>query len=110
MAELVLLPGVGRKTANVILGNAFATPGIPVDTHVGRLSQRMGLTLHTDPVKIESDLNGLDPGARSGTDFGHRMIFHGRQVCHANRSALRAACDSCPKLGTTASDDASEPT
>jgi endonuclease-3 len=90
MVELVQLAGVGRKTANVILGNSFGVPGIPVDTHVGRLSRRMGLTVHTDPVKVESDLMGLIP-PKEWTDFGHRMIFHGRQVCHSRKPA----CDGC---------------
>jgi endonuclease-3 len=90
MAELVPLPGIGRKTANVILGNAFDVPGIPVDTHVSRLSQRMGLTLHTDPVKIEADLMALVP-KKNWTMFAHQMIFHGRQVCHARRPL----CDTC---------------
>jgi endonuclease-3 len=101
MDELVLLPRVGRKTANVVLGNCFGVPGIPVDTHVGRLSQRMGLTVHTDPVKIEADLNVLLP-VEEWTNFGHRMIYHGRQVCHARKPD----CDGCrlatlcPKQGT----------
>src|SRR5256885_1431552 len=82
--ELVQLPGVGRKTANVILGNAFGVPGIPVDTHVGRLSRRLGLTEHDDPVKVERDLMALIP-EKDWTDFGHRMIFHGRQVCHSRK-------------------------
>jgi endonuclease-3 len=102
MDELVQLPGVGRKTANVLLGNVFHVPGIPVDTHVTRLSQRMGLTVHTDPVKIEADLNALLP-AEQWTNFGHRMIFHGRQVCHARKPDC-AGCKLnplCPKLGTT---------
>jgi len=90
MEELVPLPGVGRKTANVILGNAFGVPGIPVDTHVGRLSRRMGLTEHDDPVKVESDLMALIP-KDDWTDFGHRMIFHGRQVCHSRKPK----CDLC---------------
>jgi endonuclease-3 len=97
MAELVTLPGVGRKTANVILGNAFAVPGLPVDTHVGRLSRRLGLTMHTDPVKVERDLAALLP-PREWTPFGHRMIAHGRQVCHARRPDC-AQCglrDLCP--------------
>jgi endonuclease-3 len=94
MEELVALPGVGRKTANVVLGNAFAVPGIPVDTHVARLSRRMGLTVHTDPVKIERDLMQVIPESE-WTTFGHRMIFHGRQVCHA-RNPL---CDECPLDG-----------
>jgi endonuclease-3 len=90
MEELVPLPGVGRKTANVILGNAFGVPGIPVDTHVGRLSRRMGLTEHDDPVKVESDLMALIP-KEQWTMFGHRMIFHGRQVCHSRKPK----CDLC---------------
>ena len=90
MEELVPLPGVGRKTANVILGNAFGVPGIPVDTHVGRLSRRMGLTEHDDPVKVESDLMALIP-KDDWTNFGHRMIFHGRQVCHSRKPK----CDLC---------------
>lgn len=84
MEELVPLPGIGRKTANVILGNCFDVPGIPVDTHVRRLSRRMGLSEHNDPVKIERDLMALVP-RKQWTMFGHRMIFHGRQVCHARK-------------------------
>lgn len=90
MEELVPLPGVGRKTANVLLGNAFDVPGIPVDTHVGRLSQRMGLSEHADPEKIERDLMSLLP-RKQWTMFAHRMIFHGRQVCHARKPM----CDEC---------------
>lgn len=100
MEELVHLPGIGRKTANVILGNAFGIPGIPVDTHVGRLARRMALTDHNDPVKVESDLMELIP-RKEWTMFGHRMIFHGRQVCQSRKPK----CDSCavsklcPKIG-----------
>jgi endonuclease-3 len=90
MEELVSLPGIGRKTANVILGNCFDVPGIPVDTHVSRLSQRMGLSEHDDPVKIERDLMGLI-AKKAWTMFGHRMIFHGRQVCHARKPM----CEKC---------------
>ena len=100
MEELVPLPGVGRKTANVLLGNAFDVPGIPVDTHVGRLSQRMGLSEYTDPVKIERDLMALIP-RKQWTMFAHRMIFHGRQVCHA-RKPLCSKCQLaalCPRRG-----------
>src|SRR5262249_23722787 len=82
MEELVPRPGVGRKPANVILGNAYDVPGIPADTHVARLSKRMGLSVHDDPVKIERDLMTLVP-RKEWTMFGHRMILHGRQVCHA---------------------------
>jgi len=103
MEELVPLPGIGRKTANVILGNAFAVPGIPVDTHVGRLSRRLGLTVFTDPVKIERDLMALLP-KKEWTLFGHRMIFHGRQVCHARkpRCADCTLAGFCPKVGVKA--------
>jgi endonuclease III len=100
MEELVPLPGIGRKTANVVLGNAFDVPGITVDTHVGRLSQRMGLTKQFDAEKIERDLMELVP-RKNWTMFSHRMIFHGRQVCHARKPN----CDSCtlatvcPKIG-----------
>jgi endonuclease-3 len=90
MEELVHLPGVGRKTANVILGNAFGIPGITVDTHVGRLSRRMGLTTHTDPVKVESDLMRLIP-KKEWTMFSHRMILHGRRICQARKPQ----CDAC---------------
>lgn len=94
MEELVPLPGVGRKTANVILGNAFDVPGIPVDTHVGRLSQRMGLSEYDDPVKIERDLMELIP-RKQWTMFAHRMIFHGRQVCHSRKPQ----CEECKLAG-----------
>ena len=103
MEELVPLPGIGRKTANVILGNAYGVPGITVDTHVGRLSRRMGLTKHQDPVKVEHDLMELVP-KKDWTMFSHRMIFHGRQVC----AALKPNCDGCgvakdcPKIGVAA--------
>jgi endonuclease-3 len=100
--ELVALPGVGRKTANVVLGDGFGVPGITVDTHVGRLSRRLGLTLHTDPVKVERDLMRLVPHAE-WTRFSHRLIFHGRQVCHA-RKPLCGSCalaDLCPRRGVS---------
>jgi endonuclease-3 len=100
MDELVPLAGVGRKTANVVLGNVFGVPGIVVDTHVGRLSQRMGLTRATDPVLIERELMGLIP-KRQWISFGHRMIYHGRQVCHA-RKPLCDGCSLaslCPRVG-----------
>jgi endonuclease-3 len=100
LEELVTLAGIGRKTANVILGNAFAVPGITVDTHVGRVSRRLGLTLHDDPVKVEHDLMKLIP-KKEWTMFSHRMIFHGRQVCHS-RKPLCGQCalaDLCPKVG-----------
>ena len=89
---LVRLPGVGRKTANVVLGTAFGiASGVVVDTHMTRLSQRMGLTAQKDPEKIEHDLMALLP-AEEWVNFGHRMVFHGRQVCMARNPQ----CDSCP--------------
>jgi len=100
MAELIQLRGVARKTANVILGNAFEAPGIPVDTHVGRLSRRLGLTVWTNPVKVERDLMSLIP-EKDWTMFGHRLIYHGRQVCHS-RKPLCDACAfvrMCPQVG-----------
>jgi endonuclease III len=100
MEELVPLPGVGRKTANVILGNAFGIPGIPVDTHVGRLSRRMGLTEHEDPVKVETDLMALVP-KEEWTMFGHRMIFHGRQICQSRKPNCEGCVIKkiCPRIG-----------
>ncbi len=90
MEALTKLPGIGRKTANVILGNAFDVPGIAVDTHVTRLSQRIGLTAETDPVKIEYALNELIP-PNDWTLFSHTMIFHGRYVCNARKPK----CEQC---------------
>jgi len=100
MEDLVQLPGIGRKTANVILGNVYDEPGITVDTHVKRLSGRMGLTTETDPEKIERDLMRLLP-KKDWTMFSHRMIFHGRQVCAARKPNC-AGCTLakvCPKVG-----------
>jgi endonuclease-3 len=100
LEELTTLHGVGRKTANVLLGNAFGVPGITVDTHVKRLSQRMGLTEQTDPYKIEQDLMPVVPPA-DWTIFSHRMITHGRAVCTARqpRCAECALAEVCPKVG-----------
>jgi endonuclease-3 len=100
MENLVPLPGIGRKTANVILGNAFGVPGITVDTHVSRLSRRMGLTKETDPVKIERDLMELIP-KKEWIMFSHRMIFHGRQVCYARKPNCNGCALNkvCPKIG-----------
>jgi endonuclease-3 len=89
--ELTALQGVGRKTANVVLGNCFGVPGIVVDTHVTRLSQRLGLTRQKAPEKIESDLVRLLP-REDWVAFGHRMIEHGRRFC----KAPRPACEGCP--------------
>ena len=88
--ELTSLPGVGRKTALVVLGNAFGIPGLTVDTHFGRLMQRLGLTGEKTPVKIERDIAQLVP-EEEWTMFSHRVIFHGRQVCHARTPE----CDAC---------------
>jgi endonuclease-3 len=97
---LVQLPGVGRKTANVVLGDAFGIPGITVDTHVGRLSRRLALTTHTEPEKVEQDLMRLIP-KKDWTLFSHRMIFHGRQVCYARRPDCEncTLAKFCPKVG-----------
>ena len=90
MADLVTLPGVGRKTANVVLGNAFDVPGLTVDTHFGRLVRRFGWTAEEDPVRVEAEVAELIP-KREWTMFSHRVIFHGRRVCHAKK----AACGAC---------------
>ena len=98
--ELVQLDGIGRKTANVILGNVFDTPGITVDTHVKRVSNRLGLTENQDPVKIEYDLMALVP-QKEWTHFSHLIIFHGRNTCMA-RKPLCGECvieSYCPKVG-----------
>jgi endonuclease-3 len=84
MEDLVLVPGVGRKTANVILGMWFHLPGIAVDTHVLRVSKRLGLTEESDPVKVEADLQKVWP-REAWSDTGMRMIFHGRRVCVARK-------------------------
>jgi endonuclease-3 len=100
MEELVPLAGVGRKTANVVLGNAFGEPAITVDTHVGRLSRRMGLTVEEAPEKVERDLMRLIP-KKEWMMFSHRMIFHGRQVCHARKPSCQTCilAKVCPKVG-----------
>lgn len=91
LKELVTLPGFGRKTANVVLGNAFDIPGLTVDTHFGRLVRRWGLTEETDPVKVEAVVAELIP-KREWTMFSHRTIWHGRRMCHARKPA----CGVCP--------------
>ena len=95
--ELTSLPGVGRKTALVVLGNAFGIPGLTVDTHFSRLMQRLGLTGEKTPVKIERDIAKLVP-EEEWTMFSHRVIFHGRQVCHARTPECEACVlrDMCP--------------
>jgi endonuclease III len=100
LEELVKLPGVGRKTANVVLGDCFGVPGITVDTHVGRLSRRLGLTTHTDPAKVEQDIMKLLP-AKDWVMFNHRMITHGRRVCFARKPDCPncALAKLCPKVG-----------
>jgi endonuclease-3 len=102
--ELTALPGVGRKTANVVLGNAYGIPGMVVDTHVTRLSHRLGLTHESDAVKIEFALMPLVPEA-SWTLFSHWLILHGRAVCNA-RKPLCSACPlapHCPRMGVSVS-------
>lgn len=100
LEELVTLPGVGRKTAHVVLGNAFDVPGLTVDTHFGRLARRFGWTTSKDPDVIESDVGALFP-KREWTMLSHRLIFHGRRVCHSRRPACGACpiAASCPSYG-----------
>jgi endonuclease-3 len=107
LEDLVTLPGVGRKTANVVLGNAFGVPGITVDTHFGRLSRRFGWTSETDPVKVEHAVAALIERPE-WTDLSHRLIWHGRRVCHARRPAC-GACGVwrlCPSYGEGPTDPA----
>ena len=104
MEDLVSLPGVGRKTANVILGHRFRTPGIAVDTHVLRLSRRLGLTDATDPVRVERDLAALWP-RREWSDTSMRLIYHGRQVC----TARTPRCEACIFAGWCPSSRVSPP-
>lgn len=91
LAELVKLPGVGRKTANVILGNAFGVPGVTVDTHFGRLARRFGWTTETDPVKVETAICAVFP-PKDWTMLSHVLVWHGRRCCHARKPA----CGACP--------------
>lgn len=91
LADLVTLPGVGRKTANVVLGNAFGVPGITVDTHFGRLVRRWKWTEQEDPVKVEAEVAAIFPKSE-WTMLSHRVVFHGRRVCHARKPA----CGACP--------------
>lgn len=91
LEELITLPGVGRKTANVVLGHAFDIPGITVDTHFGRLSRRFGWTTEMDPVKVERIVGELIP-QKEWTNLSQRMIWHGRRICHSRKPA----CGACP--------------
>ncbi|WP_141819720.1 endonuclease III [Ornithinimicrobium humiphilum] len=91
LKDLVTLPGVGRKTANVVLGNAFGIPGITVDTHFGRLARRFGWTDSEDPVKVEHEVGALFP-RKEWTQLSNVLIFHGRRTCHARNPA----CGACP--------------
>jgi endonuclease-3 len=100
LKDLVTLPGVGRKTANVVLGNAFGVPGITVDTHFGRLARRFGWTTSTDPDKVEQEVGALFP-RKDWTYLSHLLIWHGRRVCHARRPACGACvvASLCPSFG-----------
>ena len=100
LEELITLPGVGRKTANVVLGHAFNTPGITVDTHFGRLSRRFEWTQSLDPVKVEHEVGELIPQAE-WTNLSQRIIWHGRRVCHSRKPACGACtlAKICPSVG-----------
>lgn len=106
LADLVTLPGVGRKTANVVLGNAFGVPGITVDTHFARLARRFGWTTQTDPEKIEAEVGALIPRPE-WTMLSHRLIWHGRRVCQARRPACGACALArlCPSFGEGPTDE-----
>jgi endonuclease-3 len=105
--DLVTLPGVGRKTANVVLGNAFDVPGITVDTHFGRLARRFGWTAEQDPVKVEKIVGDLIP-RKDWTMLSHRLIWHGRRICHSQRPACGACplARLCPSYGEGPTDEA----
>jgi endonuclease III len=107
LEDLVMLPGVGRKTANVVLGNAFGVPGITVDTHVGRLARRFQWTDQREPDRVEADLMALFP-RKDWTDISQRVIWHGRRVCHARRPACGACSLArvCPSYGEGPTDPA----
>jgi endonuclease III len=100
LEDLVTLPGVGRKTANVVLGNAFGVPGITVDTHFGRLARRFGWTQSEDPVKVEQEVAEIFPKSE-WTMLSHRVVFHGRRICHSRRPACGACpiAELCPSYG-----------
>jgi endonuclease-3 len=105
--DLVTLPGVGRKTANVVLGNAFGVPGLTVDTHFGRLSRRFGWTKNTEADKVEADVAALIPKSE-WTILSHRLIWHGRRCCHSRRPACGACALArlCPSYGEGPTDAA----
>lgn len=105
LEELVKLPGVGRKTAFVVLGNAFGQPGITVDTHFGRLARRLGFTSEEDPVKVERDLAQLFK-PKDWTQLSHRLVYQGRRICHAQKPACGACpvADLCPAYGAGETD------
>lgn len=107
LEDLVTLPGVGRKTANVVLGNAFGIPGISVDTHFGRLSRRFGWSQDVDPVKVEHAVGALIP-KKDWTLLSHVVIFHGRRTCHARNPACGACSVArwCPSYGEGETDPA----
>jgi endonuclease-3 len=107
LKDLITLPGVGRKTANVVLGNAFDIPGITVDTHVHRLTNRFGWTTSDDPVKIEAEIGKLIV-RKEWTVLSHRVIWHGRRVCHARKPACGACAlaPMCPGFGIGPTDEA----
>ena len=105
LTELVSLPGFGRKTANVVLGNAFNVPGLTIDTHFGRLARRWGWTEETDPVRVEFAVAALIP-KKEWTILSHRVIWHGRRVCHARKPACGACAIArwCPSFGAGPTD------
>jgi endonuclease III len=107
LEDLVTLPGVGRKTANVVLGNSFGKPGITVDTHFGRLARRFGWTTETDADKVEAEVGALFP-RREWTMLSHRLIWHGRRVCHSRKPACGACTVAglCPSYGEGETDPA----
>ena len=100
LEDLITLPGVGRKTANVVLGHAFGIPGITVDTHFGRLSRRFGWSKQNNPVKVEIEVGELIP-KKEWTNLSQRMIWHGRRVCHSRKPACGACALAklCPSYG-----------
>ncbi|GGG55497.1 endonuclease III [Kocuria dechangensis] len=107
LEDLVTLPGVGRKTANVVLGNAFGVPGLTVDTHFGRLARRFGWSEEEDPVKVERDVAELfEP--KDWTDLSQRLVYHGRRICHSQRPACGVCpvADLCPSYGSGPTDAA----